>query len=92
MAQEVADHILSRLREWNIRHVSAYPGDGINGLVAAFGRANDDPRFVQARHEEMAAFEATRYAKFSGRVGIYGQSTLDTPLRKLIRTVSRFLR
>jgi pyruvate dehydrogenase (quinone) len=70
MAHEVADHILSRLREWNVRHVFAYPGDGINGLVAAFGRADNNPKFVQARHEEMAAFQATGYAKFSGSVGV----------------------
>jgi pyruvate dehydrogenase (quinone) len=70
MAHEVADHILCRLREWNIRHVFAYPGDGINGLVAAFGRADNNPKFVQARHEEMAAFQATGYAKFSGSVGV----------------------
>src|SRR3954449_6990256 len=70
MATLVADYVLSRLREWNVRHVFAYPGDGINGLVAAFGRSDNHPRFVQARHEEMAAFEATGYAKFSGRVGV----------------------
>jgi pyruvate dehydrogenase (quinone) len=70
MAQQVADYIVSRLRQWDIRHVFAYPGDGINGLVAAFGRADNHPRFIQARHEEMAAFEATGYAKFSGTVGV----------------------
>jgi pyruvate dehydrogenase (quinone) len=70
MAQQVADYIVSRLRQWDIRHVFAYPGDGINGLVAAFGRADNHPRFIQARHEEMAAFEATGYAKFSGAVGV----------------------
>src|SRR6186997_335404 len=50
--------------------MSAYPGDGINGLVAAFGRADDQPQFIQTRHEEMAAFAATGYAKFSGKVGV----------------------
>ena len=49
---------------------SAIPGDGINGLLAAWGRADNDPQFVQARHEEMAAFEAVGYAKFSGNVGV----------------------
>ena len=67
---DVADHILSRLREWDVSQVFAYPGDGINGLVAAFGRADNHPRFVQTRHEEMAAFAATGYAKFSGSVGV----------------------
>ncbi len=68
--QTVADFILSRLREWGVDTVFAYPGDGINGLLAAWGRAENQPRFVQARHEEMAAFEAVGYAKFTGRVGV----------------------
>jgi pyruvate dehydrogenase (quinone) len=70
MAQTVADVLLARLREWNITQVFAFPGDGINGLLAAWGRADNDPQFVQARHEEMAAFEAVGYAKFSGNVGV----------------------
>ncbi|NIH79730.1 thiamine pyrophosphate-requiring protein [Amycolatopsis viridis] len=70
MSETVADHVLRRLREWGVQQVFAYPGDGINGIVAAFGKADDQPRFVQARHEEMAAFEAVGYAKFSGHVGV----------------------
>ncbi|MES4902728.1 MULTISPECIES: thiamine pyrophosphate-requiring protein [unclassified Streptomyces] len=70
MTQKVADYVLARLREWGVRHVFGYPGDGINGLLAAWGRADNEPRFVQARHEEMAAFEAVGYAKFSGRLGV----------------------
>ncbi|MEP7177465.1 MAG: thiamine pyrophosphate-requiring protein [Pseudonocardiales bacterium] len=70
MAQTVADVLLARLREWNIKQVFAFPGDGINGLLAAWGRAGNDPQFVQARHEEMAAFEAVGYAKFSGNVAV----------------------
>lgn len=70
MATTVGDFLIERLRQWRIRHVFAYPGDGINGIVAAFGRAKDAPQFVQSRHEEMAAFQATGYAKFSGDVGV----------------------
>ena len=70
MAEKVSDFILNRLREWGVDHVFAYAGDGINGMLAAWGRADDDPMFVQARHEEMAAFEAVGYAKFSGKVGV----------------------
>ena len=70
MSMKVSDHILQRLREWDVEHVFAYPGDGINGLLAAWGRADNKPQFVQARHEEMAAFEAVGYAKFSGKVGV----------------------
>ncbi|MEU4311070.1 thiamine pyrophosphate-requiring protein [Nocardia sp. NPDC024068] len=70
MSLQVADYVLQRLREWGVEQVFGYPGDGINGLVAAFGRADNQPRFVQARHEEMSAFQATGYAKFSGQVGV----------------------
>ncbi|MEV5607725.1 thiamine pyrophosphate-requiring protein [Streptomyces sp. NPDC052225] len=70
MSTKVADHILSRLRAWGVEQVFGYPGDGINGLLAAWGRAENQPEFVQARHEEMAAFEAVGYAKFSGRLGV----------------------
>ncbi|MFJ8813438.1 MULTISPECIES: thiamine pyrophosphate-requiring protein [Amycolatopsis] len=70
MSETVGDHLLKRLREWGVEQVFAYPGDGINGIVAAFGKADNEPRFVQARHEEMAAFEAVGYAKFSGHVGV----------------------
>ncbi|SHE94937.1 thiamine pyrophosphate-requiring protein [Streptoalloteichus hindustanus] len=70
MAEKVGDYLLRRLREWGVEHVFGYPGDGINGLVAAWARAKDRPRFVQARHEELAAFEAVGYAKFSGHVGV----------------------
>ncbi|MFI6645388.1 thiamine pyrophosphate-requiring protein [Streptomyces sp. NPDC050504] len=67
---KVSDYVLHRLREWQVEHVFAYPGDGINGLLAAWGRADNKPEFVQARHEEMSAFEAVGYAKFSGRIGV----------------------
>src|SRR5436190_1727116 len=70
MAATVADFLLERLRAWGVDHVFAYAGDGINGILAAWGRAENKPKFVQARHEEMAAFEAVGYAKFSGKVGV----------------------
>jgi pyruvate dehydrogenase (quinone) len=66
----VADLVLARLRDWGVEHVFAYPGDGINGLLAAWGRADNHPIFIQPRHEEMAAFAAVGYAKFTGRPGV----------------------
>jgi pyruvate dehydrogenase (quinone) len=68
--QEVSDYLLERLRAWGVQHVFGYPGDGINGLLAAWGRADNQPMFIQARHEEMSAFEAVGYAKFTDRVGV----------------------
>jgi pyruvate dehydrogenase (quinone) len=70
MSDTVGDVLLGRLREWGVKQVFGFPGDGINGLLAAWQRADDKPQFVQARHEEMAAFEAVGFAKFSGEVGV----------------------
>lgn len=70
MSETVADHVLARLREWGVEQVFGYPGDGISGLVVAFGAADDRPRFVQSRHEEMSALQAVGYAKFAGRPGV----------------------
>ena len=63
MAPTVADYLLERLRGWDVEHVFAYAGDGINGILAAWGRAENKPQFIQARHEEMAAFEAVGYGQ-----------------------------
>src|SRR5881392_2581485 len=67
---KVSDYVLQRLREWGVEHVFAYAGDGINAILAAWARADNQPRFIQARHEEMCAFQAVGYAKFSGKVGV----------------------
>jgi pyruvate dehydrogenase (quinone) len=70
MTTTVADQLLARLREWDVRYVFGYPGDGINGILGAFSRADDQPRFIQSRHEEMSALQAVGYAKFSGEPGV----------------------
>jgi pyruvate dehydrogenase (quinone) len=66
----VSDYVLNRLKEWGIQHIFGYPGDGINGFLGAFDRAKGHPEFIQARHEEMAAFMACAYAKFTGEIGV----------------------
>jgi len=66
----VGDQILERLHAWGVRRVFGYPGDGINGLIGAFGRIGDRMQFVQTRHEELAAFMACAHAKFTGEVGV----------------------
>lgn len=70
MSRSVSDQILERLAEWGVTHVFGYPGDGINGIMGAFNRNDHGCRFIQARHEEMAAFMACGYAKFRSSVGV----------------------
>ncbi|HEX7070911.1 MAG TPA: thiamine pyrophosphate-binding protein, partial [Rhodothermales bacterium] len=70
MADTVGDFVVKRLHEWGIRRIYGYPGDGINGIFGALNRHKDLVRFIQARHEEMAAFMACAHAKFTGEVGV----------------------
>lgn len=70
MAQTVGDFIVERLHEWGVRRMYGYPGDGINGLFGALNRADGKIEFIQARHEEMAAFMASAHAKFTGELGV----------------------
>jgi pyruvate dehydrogenase (quinone) len=66
---KVGEFVLRRLLEWNVRRIFGYPGDGILGVFGAF-RDVPEVKFVQARHEEMAAFMACAHAKFTGEVGV----------------------
>ena len=71
MAQTVGDFFWDRLYQWGVRRVFGYPGDGINGLLGALNRFGEDKiRFIQVRHEEMAAFMASAHAKFTGELGV----------------------
>lgn len=66
----VADALAERLREWGVRRLYGYAGDGINGLLGALGRAGNQPEFVHSVHEELASFMATAHAKYTGEVGV----------------------
>ncbi len=70
MAELVADFVLKRLTEWGVHRIYGFPGDGINAFLGALDRADGNPEFIQARHEEMAAFMACGHAKFTGEVGV----------------------
>ena len=70
MSETVGDFILQRLSDWGVRRIIGYPGDGINGIMGALGRAADRFDYVRVRHEEMSAFMAGAHAKFTGEVGV----------------------
>ena len=70
MAQNVSEYMLNRFHEWGVKRIFGYPGDGINGLMGALGNLSDKIEFIQARHEEAAAFMACGHAKFTGEVGV----------------------
>jgi pyruvate dehydrogenase (quinone) len=70
VGQNVSDFIISRLHAWGVRTIYGYPGDGINGMMGALDRAKGAIRFIQTRHEEIAAFAACGEAKFTGGLGV----------------------
>ena len=69
MPQTASDILVETAIAWGIDIVFGLPGDGINGVMEALRKRQDRIRFVQARHEEAAAFMACAYAKFTGKLG-----------------------
>ncbi len=65
-----ADILIEKIQDWGVEVVFGLPGDGINGIMEALRKRKDRVRFVQARHEEAAAFMACGYAKFTGKLGV----------------------
>jgi pyruvate dehydrogenase (quinone) len=65
----VADLLVERLSSWGVERVFGYSGDGIDPVMGALRRAGK-PVFVQARHEEAAAFMAVGHAKYESGPGV----------------------
>jgi pyruvate dehydrogenase (quinone) len=70
MSQTAADTLIEKLQAWGVEVVFGLPGDGINGIMEALRKRQDSIKFIQARHEESAAFMACGYAKFTGKLGV----------------------
>ena len=70
MTKTAGDYLCERLIEWGVDTIYGFPGDGLNGILGALGRHEDQLRFIQTRHEEMASFMACGHAKFTDEVGV----------------------
>ncbi len=70
MTTTAADILIETLLEWDVQVIFGLPGDGINGVMEALHKRQDQIRFIQVRHEEAAAFMACAYAKYTGRLGV----------------------
>src|SRR5947209_335851 len=66
---KTADFFVERLKAWGVKRIFGYSGDGINGVIGALQR-DGTIDFIQPRHEEMGAFMAVAYAKFSSELGV----------------------
>ncbi len=65
-----ADILVETLIDWQVEVIFGLPGDGINGIMEALRTRQDRIRFIQVRHEESAAFMASAYAKWTGKLGV----------------------
>ena len=65
-----ADILVATLIDWGATHVFGIVGDGINSIIEALRRRQDQIRYVGVRHEEAAAFMACGFAKHTGRLGV----------------------
>ncbi|MDW6023557.1 thiamine pyrophosphate-binding protein [Mesorhizobium sp. BAC0120] len=69
-ARTAGDALVDALIDWNVDTIFGIPGDGINGVIEALRRKQDEIRFIQVRHEEAAAFAACAHAKWTGKLGV----------------------
>src|SRR5918994_226883 len=70
MANTAADILIDTILDWGVNVIFGLPGDGINGIMEALRKRQDQIRFIQVRHEESAAFMACAYAKYTGKLGV----------------------
>ncbi|HEX6435693.1 MAG TPA: thiamine pyrophosphate-dependent enzyme [Candidatus Binatia bacterium] len=65
-----ADVLIEAIQDWGVDVIFGLPGDGINGIMEALRKRQEQIRFIQVRHEEAAAFMACAYAKYTGKLGV----------------------
>jgi pyruvate dehydrogenase (quinone) len=65
-----ADIIVDKLIAWKVEQVFGLTGDGVNPIVEALRKKKDKIRYITVRHEESAAFMASGYAKYTGKLGV----------------------
>jgi pyruvate dehydrogenase (quinone) len=65
-----SEPLVRRLIDWGVDTVFGRPGDGPEGVAAAFRRHRDEIRLLTVEHEEAAGLMACGYAKATGRIGV----------------------
>ncbi|MBZ2406292.1 MAG: pyruvate oxidase [Liquorilactobacillus hordei] len=65
-----ADLLVDVLVDWGIQNVYGLPGDSIDTTIDALRRQQDKIKFIQVRHEEVAALSAAAEAKYTDKIGV----------------------
>ena len=102
----VSDVLIEQIAEWGVRYVFGVPGTSTLGVVDAV-RKSGKIKYIQVRHEQVAAFMASAYGKLTGSVaaclgvsgpgatnlatGLYDASLDHSPVLALTGMVARQL-
>lgn len=102
----VSEVFVDQIAEWGVKYVFGVPGTSTLGVVDAV-RKNGKIRYIQVRHEQVAAFMASAYGKLTGHVaavlgvsgpgatnlatGLYDASLDHAPVLALTGMVARQL-
>ncbi len=100
----VSEVLVDQLAEWGVNYVFGVPGTSTLGVVDAV-RKNPKVKYIQVRHEQVAAFMASAYGKLTGHVaaclsvsgpgttnlatGLYDASLDNSPVLVLSGMVAR---
>ena len=63
----VSEVLVDQIAEWGVHYVFGVPGTSTLGVVDAV-RKSSKIKYIQVRHEEVAAFMASAYGKLTGHV------------------------
>ncbi|MCW4009687.1 MAG: thiamine pyrophosphate-binding protein [Candidatus Bathyarchaeota archaeon] len=63
----VSEVLVDQIAEWGVTYVFGVPGTSTLGVLDAI-RKNSKIKYIQVRHEEVAAFMASAYGKLTGHV------------------------
>lgn len=69
-SQNTSDILVQKLIDWKVGYVFGIIGDGVNPIIEALRKKQDKIKLITVRHEESAAFMASGYAKYTGKLGV----------------------
>jgi pyruvate oxidase len=103
----VSQVLIDQIAEWGVQYVFGVPGTSTLGIVDAIRKTNGKVKYLQVRHEQVAAFMASAYGKLTGHVaaclgvsgpgatnlatGLYDASLDNSPVLALTGLVARQL-
>lgn len=67
---KAAEAVIEIFKEWDISHLFAFPGDSVNNMVEELRHHQEEIKFIQVRHEEVAALAAAAESKLTGKPSV----------------------